>query len=241
MSRRILQETITSSFADDDYLYMDGATNGARIITPNNLVSRTTAVTTLTNGLATANNAIDNLESEVDGLAGVSGGVASVNLIQYPFANTSKTENGITWTVNDDGTITANGEATGDTSFYLTATLENTAMKTYGGTYTISIGVDGSSNTTFFLNGLFSSPDKSTYTYFHSATNIYQSEYTVDCSSQGYGYFGGVYLKIKSGYTANNLTFMPMIRYSIIENNTFVKYGDESVIPYLARAIASLS
>ena len=35
------------------------------------------------------------------------------NLIPFPYLNYSKTENGITWTVNADGSITANGTATG--------------------------------------------------------------------------------------------------------------------------------
>lgn len=36
------------------------------------------------------------------------------NLISYPFTDTTKTENGITYTDNGDGTITANGTATAD-------------------------------------------------------------------------------------------------------------------------------
>ncbi|MBP3573853.1 MAG: hypothetical protein J6J71_04525 [Prevotella sp.] len=40
------------------------------------------------------------------------------NLIPYPYADTNKTENGITWTVNADGSVTANGTATANTYFY---------------------------------------------------------------------------------------------------------------------------
>lgn len=39
------------------------------------------------------------------------------NLIPYPYLNYPKTENGITWTVNADGSITANGTST-DWSFF---------------------------------------------------------------------------------------------------------------------------
>lgn len=46
-------------------------------------------------------------------------GTNNKNLIAYPFQNTTKAENGITFTDNGDGTITANGTATQDTRFYL--------------------------------------------------------------------------------------------------------------------------
>lgn len=36
------------------------------------------------------------------------------NLIKYPFASTTKIVNGVTFTDNDDGTITVNGTATAD-------------------------------------------------------------------------------------------------------------------------------
>jgi hypothetical protein len=44
-------------------------------------------------------------------------GVYKKNLIPYPYYDTTKTENGITFTVNSDGTITVNGTAT-DTAFF---------------------------------------------------------------------------------------------------------------------------
>lgn len=43
----------------------------------------------------------------------------SKNLIPYPYYDTSKTQDGITWTDNGDGTITANGTATANTRFSL--------------------------------------------------------------------------------------------------------------------------
>lgn len=42
------------------------------------------------------------------------------NLLPYPYYETTKTENGITFTDNGDGTITANGTATAVTVFYFT-------------------------------------------------------------------------------------------------------------------------
>jgi hypothetical protein len=42
----------------------------------------------------------------------------SKNLMPYPYLNTTRTENGITFTDNGDGTVTANGTATGDVFFF---------------------------------------------------------------------------------------------------------------------------
>lgn len=44
----------------------------------------------------------------------------SKNLIPYPYSDTTKTVNGITYTDNGDGSITANGTATANAAFYFT-------------------------------------------------------------------------------------------------------------------------
>ena len=45
------------------------------------------------------------------------------NLVKYPYYETTKTENGITFTDNGDGTITVNGTATSHATFYLDTTI----------------------------------------------------------------------------------------------------------------------
>lgn len=42
-------------------------------------------------------------------------------LIPYPYYDSSKTSNGITWTINDDGSVTASGTSTADSSFLIRA------------------------------------------------------------------------------------------------------------------------
>lgn len=60
--------------------------------------------------------------------------VKSKNLITYPYTDTTKTENGITFTNNGDGTITPSGTASDNASFtFGTVTLK-------AGTYTCSYG-----------------------------------------------------------------------------------------------------
>lgn len=44
--------------------------------------------------------------------------VAGKNLIPYPYMYTTKTENGVTWTDNGDGSVTVSGTATGYSDFF---------------------------------------------------------------------------------------------------------------------------
>lgn len=64
--------------------------------------------------------------------------VKSKNLIPYPYTETTKTMNGITFTDNGDGSITVNGTATGSASFFL---IKGGDLPV--GTYTISGKKDG--------------------------------------------------------------------------------------------------
>lgn len=70
------------------------------------------------------------------------------NLIPYPYANTTKTINGVTFTDNGDGSVTANGTATAD-AIYSFITIA-TAFLVPSGTYTIS-GVSNGSTQTFYI------------------------------------------------------------------------------------------
>ena len=72
------------------------------------------------------------------------------NLIPYPYANTTKTVNGVTFTDNGDGSITVNGTATASTWFNLSSKAQN---KIYipKGIYTMSGGSSEETSTAFGL------------------------------------------------------------------------------------------
>ena len=70
------------------------------------------------------------------------------NILPYPYAEATKTENGLTFTNNGDGTITVKGTASADTTFNLCTDLVLTA-----GTYTFSGCPSNGSNTTYFISG----------------------------------------------------------------------------------------
>lgn len=72
--------------------------------------------------------------------------VSSKNVIPYPYAQTTKTEKGITFTDNGDGTITVNGTATGDTAM----TLVNSPTSLSEGSYVLS-GTPNGGVTTYYI------------------------------------------------------------------------------------------
>ena len=61
------------------------------------------------------------------------------NLIPYPYYNTTKTENGVTFTVNTDGSIALSGASTGQATFYF---MYGSLSLKKGTTYTFSASGD---------------------------------------------------------------------------------------------------
>lgn len=115
---------------------------------------------------------------------------------------TTQVVNGITWTVNSDGTVTANGTATADSSLAIsTITVpKGSYIKTgcpSGGAY--DKYVFGGSSGAELGDGL--------------AINLVQdTELSFVCA-------------IAANYTANNLTFKPMLRPASIADDTYVPYA----------------
>lgn len=70
MSRRILDETTKSTFASDDYLYMDGQTDGSSKITPDNLVRNTTVAQQLAQHIADAEDDVEQITSDIETIQG---------------------------------------------------------------------------------------------------------------------------------------------------------------------------
>lgn len=121
---------------------------------------------------------------------------------------TSQTINGVTFTVNADGSITANGTATNDVYSYL---IENISIPS--GKEVIVTGCpSGGSVETFYM------------------TTMNQQQQWSDAADYGDGDSTSngvikVSIVIRNGYTANNLTFYPMIRDARIKDPTYVPYA----------------
>lgn len=79
---------------------------------------------------ADGENIVDGVQTTVKEIRGKT--VATENLIPYPYEESTKTENGITFTVNSDGSITANGTTTVNPSIFNVAKISLNA-----GTYAL--------------------------------------------------------------------------------------------------------
>lgn len=118
----------------------------------------------------------------------------------------TKTVNGVTFTVNDDKSITVNGTATAQISFRI-----SNKVGLGIGNYILTGCPSGGSWNTFYLTAYASSawlksPD------FGSGCKIENKTVTQ------------VVISIASGYTANNLKFYPMLRYADITDDTYEPY-----------------
>ena len=118
----------------------------------------------------------------------------------------TKTVSGVTFTINDDKSITVNGTATAKISFII-----NDKVGLGIGNYILTGCPSEGSWNTFYLTAYASSawlsaPD------FGSGCKIENKTVTQ------------VVISIASGYTANNLKFYPMIRYADITDHTYDPY-----------------
>lgn len=133
------------------------------------------------------------------------------NLLNHQ--GTSKTMNGITFTVNEDKSIHVNGTATGSTSYYLR------------NPFTLPKG-------SYVLSGCPTGGSVGTYRVYYS-DNITKTvgdygqpaKFTLDNS-----FTGMVVLQIYSGAVIDNLTFYPMIRNASFEDETYEPYIEPQAI-----------
>lgn len=134
--------------------------------------------------------------------------------IEYPYADTTKVQNGITWTDNGDGTITANGTATADTDFNLTSDFGESSIETEGKTYVIKTGINGASAESAYIGGYVGNDATSGKNFTDicvEGTTAYNNAYKIN--TNGYSRFGRVFIRIKSGMELDNITFSPEIAY----------------------------
>lgn len=129
--------------------------------------------------------------------------VSGKNLIQFPYYDgTSKTFNGITYTVNSDGSVTVNGTATADSVFYFSRNYKFKGTNTdlflsgcpnngSGNTYDLVIaGLDISNNVTYVNNDVG----------IGKSINIPSDTVTIN-----------VYIRIRSKQAVENLVFRPQL------------------------------
>ena len=122
------------------------------------------------------------------------------NLIPYPYAETTKTVNGVTFTDNGDGSITANGTAISNIVYELESGMDMFQLP----------------NGNYFFSGCPSGGGSSAY--YLSAVNGSGISYTKFIRDFGSGAMLNsedelwkVAIRISSGVTVNNLVFKPQL------------------------------
>lgn len=124
------------------------------------------------------------------------------NLIPYPYYHTTRTHNGIIYTDNGDGTITANGTASADAVF--TYVLRGSSFAVNSGEYILTGCPHGGSVRTYrqSINRLVNGSGVDFGSDTGSGYRLALSEETAI----------GIYIVIKSGTTVTNLTFNPSLQ-----------------------------
>ena len=131
------------------------------------------------------------------------------NLFNYDSLK-STTRYGVTFTVNEDKSITANGTATQNSSFDLIGSVNNYPLNLRAGNYVLT-GCDGGSVSSYYLeiyNG----------TRYYTCTND-NIKFTFDTDTSIRCYFA-----FKEGATFNNFTFYPML-VAGTEKKEYEQYG----------------
>lgn len=120
------------------------------------------------------------------------------NLLPYPYAETTKTTNGVTCTDNGDGTITVNGTATNQSNFFF---VYNEKFSLPAGTYTFSVDYIIPSNVTVWL---FKTSESRTITYLTAGEQ--QKTFTL-AKEESFN----VYLYVGAGAIFSNAVLKPML------------------------------
>ena len=136
------------------------------------------------------------------------------NLIPFPYYQMSATHNGVTFTVNDDGTVTANGTAEGGTASIIIGSFRNNPFP--AGTYTMSgVPTNGTyMNFSGDVNAqLFGTVSKSlTFTITEG-----QSQNVLTCC-------------VSNGTTVENVVFKPMLEKGTVATPYTPYISDMSVV-----------
>lgn len=148
------------------------------------------------------------------------------NLIPYPYTDgMSKTSNGITYTVNSDGSVTANGTVTGATSYFQVLSRQSQKYKFPKGKLRITGCPEGGTTSTYFMELGRTKTDGS----YGSLAFDYGDGKIFDVTEDAYSQ---ILIGIKVGTTVNNLTFKPML-VKVDENGTypteFYKHGASAI------------
>lgn len=131
--------------------------------------------------------------------------------------STDETQKGVTFTHNEDGSITINGTSTNTIYKPL-----NNALNLENGAYLISDNFPDHNNAFVYVHGI-----KSGGSYDYSIGSTYGNGNNAKFNTNNALYVGGYAcgIQINSGVTFNNFTVYPMIRLASDPDNTYAPYA----------------
>lgn len=172
----------------------------------NEIYVQTATDTYTTRETAGGENIADGVQTPVKKITGKT--VKTTNLMPYPYYNPSPTvKNGITFTVNEDYSVTANGTATADANYILVIN-SNPILLDNSKAYTLSGCPSGGGDSTYRI---YIQDTSFSETYIDRGDGMTFTPKNTEFY---------VYITISQGYTANNLVFKPMLN----EGSTALPY-----------------
>ena len=146
------------------------------------------------------------------------------NLCVYPFYHTTRTVNGITFTDNGDGTVTATGTATDRAVFQVSIRLENGKLILPNGEYEVNGCPSGGSTNSYWMVMSRTSGGEAV-NYGNDTGNGMTATLNGDDFSNDNVHFQ-IAIVIKAGYEITTpLVFKPMVRLASIKDGTYVPYA----------------
>lgn len=216
-------QKITEEIANIDLSPGIVCQSSGKIITASDASNRTLAGLTIygkttQNGTPTPDSPVE-LET-----AGASGMIKTTVVGKNLLENTGKTVTtcGITFTVNKDGSVTANGTATDLAEFPVNR---------------VSLLPDKR----YILNGCPSGGGYGKYRLVYGDSNQdYPQDAGTGVSFSGASGLKSVMVQVFNGVTVNNLTFYPMIRFASVADNTYEPYNGGAVTASTPNGLAGI-
>ena len=172
----------------------------------NEIYVQTATDTYTTRETAGGENIADGVQTPVKKITGKT--VKTTNLMPYPYYNPSPTvKNGITFTVNEDYSVTANGTATADANYILVIN-SNPILLDNSKAYTLSGCPSGGGDSTYRI---YIQDTSFSETYIDRGDGMTFTPKNTEFY---------VYITISNGVTINNLVFKPMLN----EGSTALSY-----------------
>ncbi len=245
MGKRITELEETQLVSTGDFVMLDNDTLGdSKYDLGKKIDSIDQAVTGIQSDIHNINLSLSDVSDEIDNInqslddanddisaASYFSNITGVkNLAKYPYYHTGSSpleQNGITWTDNGDGTITADGTPSGTSLFLLWSNLDGILPNTEPGKkYILSLEVQGGSCSCSFQYN-----SSSSVVVEHLLTKVTNTTEEIEFTAPTEGYTANTFsLFIRADHGAQTGTLIkPMLRPAVVSDNTYKQYVDPSI------------